>query len=178
MVTASEPSTGSSVPMTSTPERPSPYRDACRNAVRQSSARAGTVTDRSNSPSARSLSPAPVTKSATRTWRRTPFWASNRHSPSSEAVREIIGPAGSALQRFPPTVAMFQILKEARKARQHCSTSGAASASRSFAKRESRAMVQVAAISREPSGRSSTGFQSVRLRSIRRRRCGCGSENR
>jgi hypothetical protein len=40
-------------------------------------------------------------------------------TPSSAAVSEIIGPAGSDMQRLPPTVAVFQILKEARNARQH-----------------------------------------------------------
>ena len=41
-------------------------------------------------------------------------------------MSEIIGPAGSAMQRLPPTVAMFQILNEARKDRQHRLTKGAA----------------------------------------------------
>ena len=90
---------------------------------------AGRVTERSNSPSPRSFRPAPVMKSATLTRRREPSWACSRHSPSSAAVSEIIGPAGRPLQRLPPTVAMFQILNEARNARQHCSNSGAASAS-------------------------------------------------
>ena len=35
------------------------------------------------------------------------------------AVNEIIGPAGKDMQRLPPTVAVFHILKEARNARQH-----------------------------------------------------------
>ena len=47
-------------------------------------------------------------------------------TPSSAAVSEIIGPAGSDMQILPPTVAVFQILKEARKARQHWPISGAA----------------------------------------------------
>ncbi len=102
----------------------------------------------------------------------------SRHTPSSAAVSEIIGPAGSALHRLPPTVAMFQILNEARKARQHCSNSGAAVQGAAFANRESWAIVQVAAISRPPSGAGRSGSQPVRLRSTRRRRCGCGSEKR
>ena len=40
-------------------------------------------------------------------------------TPPSAEVSEIIGPAGSDMQRLPPTVAVFQILNEARKARQH-----------------------------------------------------------
>lgn len=164
--------------MTSAPERPRPYRDACRNAVRQRRARAGRVTGRSNSPSARTVRPAPVTKSAAATVRAAPVCGRSRHMPSSASVSEIIGPAGRPLQRLPPTVAMFQILNEARKARQHSSKSGAAGAAKVAAKRYRVAMVQVAAISRAPSCRSATGSQPVRLRSTRRRRCGCGSEKR
>ena len=41
-------------------------------------------------------------------------------------MSEIIGPAGSDMQMFPPTVASFQILNEARKDRQHWRNSGAA----------------------------------------------------
>ena len=41
------------------------------------------------------------------------------HMPSNAAVSEIIGPAGNAMQRLPPTVAVFQILNEARNDRQH-----------------------------------------------------------
>jgi len=38
----------------------------------------------------------------------------------------IIGPAGSAMQMLPPTVAAFQILNDARKASQLVRTSAAA----------------------------------------------------
>ena len=38
-----------------------------------------------------------------------------RATPSSAAVSEIIGPAGSDMQMFPPTVASFQILNEGKK---------------------------------------------------------------
>ena len=41
-------------------------------------------------------------------------------------MSEIIGPAGSDMQMFPPTVASFQILNEARNDRQHWRNSGAA----------------------------------------------------
>ena len=47
-------------------------------------------------------------------------------TPSSAAVNAIIGPAGNDMQRLPPTVAVFQILNEARKARQHWLISGEA----------------------------------------------------
>lgn len=164
--------------MTSAPERPSPCSDAWRKAVRQPRARAGTVTERSNSPSPRSLRPAPVMKSATFTVRPTPACDWSRQVPSSAAVSEIMGPAGSPLHRFPPTVAMFQILNEARKARQHCSISGAAAAPNFRPNRESWAMVHVAAISSEPSSARVSDSQPMRLRSTRRRRWGCGSENR
>ena len=42
------------------------------------------------------------------------------------AVSEIIGPAGSDMQTFPPTVASFQILNDARNDLQHRRNSGAA----------------------------------------------------
>ena len=41
-------------------------------------------------------------------------------------MSEIIGPAGSDMQMFPPTVASFQILNEERNDRQHWRNSGAA----------------------------------------------------
>lgn len=163
--------------MTSAPERPRPYSEACRKAVRHAGDRAGRVTERSSSPAPRSLRPAPVMKSATLVRRSEPSCAWSSTLPSSAAVSEITGPAGRPSQRLPPTVAMFQILKEARKAR-HCSNSGAAGASQAAAKRESWAMVQVAAISSEPSGSRVSGSQPIRLRSSNRRRCGCGSEKR
>ena len=60
--------------------------------------------------------PAAVRRSSARAW----------HTPSSAAVSEIIGPAGSDMQMFPPTVASFQILNEERNDRQHWRNSGAA----------------------------------------------------
>lgn len=122
--------------------------------------------------------PAPVMNSVTGSRRVAPSWPWSRTVPSSAAVREIIGPAGRPLQRFPPTVAMFQILKLARKARQHCSKSGAAVVGRVRANRESSVMVQVAAMSRDPSGCQDWGGQPIRDRSTRRRMWGCGSEKR
>src|SRR3984893_6965223 len=84
-------------------------------------------------------------------------------TPSSADVSEIIGPAGSDMQRLPPTVAVFQILKEARYARQHWSIRGAASHSGGHARASSCATVQVAAIESPASPIVSAGH----LRSVR-----------
>src|SRR5436305_3846100 len=97
-------------------------------------------------------------------------------TPSSAEVSEIIGPAGNDMQRLPPTVAVFQILNEARKARQHSPISGAASQSGGQAKPSSCATEQVAATERWLSVIVSAGhFRSVR--SISRFKWACGSEN-
>src|SRR6476620_5627010 len=96
--------------------------------------------------------------------------------PSSAEVSEIIGPAGSDMQMLPPTVAVFQILKEARKARQHWLIRGAAIQSGGQDIASSCATVQVAAIESPLSLMLCAGhFKSVR--STSRRRCSCGSEN-
>ena len=63
----------------------------------------------------------PVTKSMAGTWRSLPSSACRVQTPSSDVASEIIGPAGRDMQMLPPTVAVFQILNEARKARQHSS---------------------------------------------------------
>src|SRR4029450_1353061 len=81
---------------------------------------------RRSSPGARTLAWLPVTNSIIGTSRGFPLRGQSVQMPSSAAVREIIGPAGSDMQIFPPTVASFQILKEARKERQHSRKSGAA----------------------------------------------------
>ena len=93
-------------------------------------------------------------------------------TPSSAEVSEIIGPAGSDMQMLPPTVAVFQILKEARNARQHWLISGEAIHSGGQASASSCATVQVAAISkvRSPLTVSAGHFRSVR--SISRRQMG------
>src|SRR6202007_1486559 len=96
--------------------------------------------------------------------------------PSSADVSEIIGPAGSDMQTLPPTVAVFQILKDARKARQHWLISGAANQPGGHASASSCAMVQVAAIVR-PSALTSSGGHFSSVRSISRVRWACGSEN-
>ena len=95
--------------------------DTCRNAVRALSASAGRKMLRSNSPGSSALLSGPVTKSATAPGARRRPASRSAGSPSSAAVSEIIGPAGSDMQMLPPTVAAFQILNEARKARQHWS---------------------------------------------------------
>ena len=79
---------------------------------------------RSNSPGARTFWWLPVTKSTTDTRRGSPLRGQSVQTPSSAAVSEIIGPAGSDMQMFPPTVASFQILNEARKDRQHAEQRG------------------------------------------------------
>src|ERR1700722_6856441 len=88
----------------------------------------------------------PVTKSATPMRCSLPSAFQTVQTPSSAAVSEIIGPAGSDIQRLPPTVAVFHILKEARNARQHWLIRGAASHSGGHARASSCATVQVAAI--------------------------------
>src|ERR1700712_5881360 len=87
-----------------------------------------------------------------------------------------MGPAGNDMQRLPPTVAIFQILKEARKARQHWLIRGEAIHSGGQANASSWATVQVAAIDSPVSLTVSAG-QLRSERSISRRRWVCGSEN-
>src|SRR5947207_7705557 len=81
---------------------------------------------RRSSPGARTLAWLPVTNSIMGTSRGFPLRGQSVQTPSSAVVREIIGPAGSDMQIFPPTVASFQILKDARKERQHMRKTGAA----------------------------------------------------
>src|ERR1700742_1540466 len=84
-------------------------------------------------------------------------------TPSSAAVSAIIGPAGSDMHRLPPTVAVFQILKEARKARQHWLIKGEAIHSGGQANPSSCATGQVAAMVRLVSVMVSAGhLKSVR----------------
>src|SRR5207342_164722 len=98
------------------------------------------------SPGARTLRWLPVTKSATVIFRSAPSACQIVQTPSSAEVREIIGPAGSDMQMLPPTVAVFQILNEARNARQHWLISGEAIQSGGQVSPSSCATVQVAAI--------------------------------
>src|SRR6201995_2227854 len=101
---------------------------------------------RNSSPDLSTLRLLPVTKSRTAIVRSPPSACQIVQTPSSAAVSEIIGPAGSDMQRLPPTVAVFHILKEARKARQHWLIRGAAIQSGGQAKAASCATVQDAAI--------------------------------
>src|ERR1700754_2991714 len=117
-----------------------------------------------------------MTKSATAIFRSPPAAGQTVAMPSSAEVSEIIGPAGSDMQMLPPTVAVFQILKEARNARQHWLISFEAIHSGGQASASSSATLQVAAIDSPASLIVSAGhLRSVR--SISRRRWTCGSEN-
>src|SRR5882672_12742605 len=102
-------------------------------------------------------------KSATAIFRSPPSAGQMVQTPSSAAVSEIIGPAGSDMQMLPPMVAVFQILKEARNARQHWLISGAAIHSGGHASASSCATVQVADIVSPVSLTVSAGH----LRSVR-----------
>src|SRR6266566_3794927 len=115
------------LPIRSAAERPTGVSEIWRKAERRFNAVNGISICRSRSPGASTLRWLPVTKSATDTFRSPPSACHIVQTPSSADVSEIIGPAGSDMQRLPPTVAVFQILKEARKARQHWLMTGAAS---------------------------------------------------
>src|SRR6201994_486303 len=115
-------------------------------------------------------------KSIIGTSRGSPFRGQSVQTPSSAVVREIIGPAGSDMTMFPPTVASFQILKEARKARQHSENTTAAFHSGGAVKRSSSATLQVAAIS-NPSGRMEREGHLKASRSTNVLVVTCGSEN-
>src|SRR5262249_6048204 len=120
----------------------------------------------------------PITKSTTGTCRGSPCRGQSVQTPSREAVSEIIGPAGSDMQMLPPTVASFQILKEARNARQQWRNSGAAGQSGGAwsVKRSNSATLQVEAISR-PSADAVRECQPRDSRSISVWTLTCGSEN-
>src|SRR5690606_7443069 len=96
-------------------------------------------------------------------------------TPSSAAVSEVIGPAGSEVQTLPPTVDVFQILNDATKLSQHGRTrSSAVHRSRTGAacavssNPYSSATVHVAAIS-SPSAVTVSAGQPALVRSSRRR---------
>src|SRR5207237_3513819 len=128
------------------------------------------------SPGASTLVWLPVTKSATAAVSSPPSACQIVQTPSSAEVSEIIGPAGNDMQMLPPTVAVFQILKEARNARQHWLISGAAIHSGGHASASSCATVQVADIDNSVSVTVNAGhFRAVR--SISRVKWTCGSEN-
>ena len=176
VMVSTKPPLRASVPIRRAAERPSGESEILRNAVRCTSAAAGSEIARSSSPGRSTLRWGPSTKSVTATRRSPPSGVQMVQMPSSAAVSEIIGPAGSAMQMLPPTVAMFQILNEARKARQHWPMSGAAAHSGGNARASRAATVQVAAISR-PSAEMTVAGQPSPARSISRESAGCGSEN-
>jgi len=118
-VSTNAPSRGDNVPITSAADRPSGVSDTCRNAVRRSKACAGRSMQRRISPGASALVLDPVTKSTIEIRRSPPSRDQMVPTPSSALASEIIGPAGSAMQMLPPTVAVFQILNDATNARQH-----------------------------------------------------------
>src|SRR3979490_1422156 len=151
------------VPINSAAERPTGVSDIWRNAERRFSAASGISILRRRSPGASTLRWLPVIKSATIIFCSPPSAFQIVQMPSSAEVSEIIGPAGSDMQRLPPTVAVFQILKEARKLRQHWLISGEAIQSGGQASASSCATLQVAAIDSPVSLIVSAGhFRSVR----------------
>src|SRR5258708_13952347 len=164
------------LPIKSAAERPTGAREIWRTAERRFSAAIGISTCRNSSAGASTLRPSPMTKSVTRSFCSLPAGFQIVHTPWSADVSEIIGPAGNDMQRLPPTVAVFQILKDARYARQHWLISGAASHSGGHANASSCATVQVAAIVSSLSPIVSAGHLRS-PRSINRVRCHSGSEN-
>src|SRR5579872_3951643 len=119
-VTVSENAPSSAtLPINSAAERPTGVSEIWRKADRRFSEVRGMSICRNSSPGLSTFVLLPVTKSETATFRSSPFNCHIVQTPSSAEVSEIIGPAGSDKQRLPPTVAVFQILNDARKARQH-----------------------------------------------------------
>ena len=172
-----KPPSAASAPISSAPERPSGVkRDRGGTPCAASAPRAASRCARNSSPgrSARSL------RTQDEVEHRDPPFAAlrrpDRADPSSAAQSEIIGPAGSAMHRLPPTVAMFQILNEARNARQHWPISLRRDPGRGRLERVER---RDRAGRRDGEAGSSTlsGSQSQPERSIRRLKRGCGSEN-
>src|SRR5258708_2299559 len=147
-----------------------------RKLDRLRSAEAGNSMLLSKSPGCNIFLLFPVTNSSAGTRRSPPSRGSILQMPSSATVSEIIGPAGNDIQTFPPTVAVFQILKEDRKDRQPCSISGAAVQSEGEARATNLAIGQLAEIS-TPCLLIVNGCQPNPSISIKRRRCGCSSEN-
>src|ERR1700731_3321851 len=164
------------LPINSAAERPTGVSEIWRNAERRFSAASGRSICRSRSPDASTLRWLPITKSETPIFCSPPPVFQIVQTPPSADVSEIIGPAGSDMQRLPPTVAVFHILKEARYARQHWLIRGAASHSGGHANASSCATVQVAAIESSVSPIVSPALLRS-VRSISRFRSDWGSEN-
>src|SRR5215470_4271124 len=100
------------LPIKSAADRPTGVSEIWRKAERRLSAVSGRSICRKRSPGCSTLRWLPVTKSAADSLRSPPSACQIVQTPSSAAVSEIIGPAGSDMQRLPPTVAVFQILNE------------------------------------------------------------------
>jgi hypothetical protein len=166
----------SSLPISSTPDLPRLLSESRRNATRADRADAGRLTLRSSSPGASAFCPSPVMKSATGSSRREPPGPRIVAVPSSPAHSEIMGPAGRDVHRLPPTVDMFQTLKDATKESQQGrirSRPGqprvpAPSSASDSGSAYSSATVQVAASSM-PSAVTVTACQPAEPRSSRRR---------
>ena len=100
-------------------------------------------------------------------------------TPSSAAVSEVIGPAGSDRQMFPPTVATFWTLNEPSSASQHCRASSAAGArdGRAGRQRASCASVQVAAMLQAVVGlRQRRPAEGVQVKQAPQSRLGLGEQ--
>lgn len=167
---------GVCVPIRNTVERPRWVSVNLRCAARLRRARAGTSTRRRIFPGARMLRLFPVTKSSASTVRTEPSGAHSSYRASSATVSVIMGPAGSDMQMFPPTVAAFQILKEERNASQDVARSEPAVQSAGGTKAWRSRIVHVAPISRPASART-RGSHGSTVRSTRRRSSGCSTEN-
>lgn len=165
--------------MTRTADRPTADSETWRNAVRAVSAAAGRSTPVSSSPGASAFAPSPVTRSATASRRWVPSGRAIAATPSSAAVYEVIGPAGSDRQMLPPTVATFWTLNEPSSASQHCRARCAPGARDGCAGRQraSSASVQVAAM-RRPSSVSVSAWpaEGVQVKQAPQPRLGLGEQ--
>src|ERR1700731_4186281 len=145
-VILSVPATGLQVPIKKTEERPMLVSENRRKANRLRMAAAGRKMLRNSSLGASTLEWLPVTKSTIGTSREAPSKVQMVATPSRAAVIEIIAPAGSDRQMFPPTLAVFQILKDASKAPQQSGINEAALHSDGARNASSSAILQVKAI--------------------------------
>src|ERR1700735_2234583 len=131
---------------------------------------------RSSSPGASTFALLPVTKSIADTVRSDPSGAQSVYSASSATAIVIIGPAGNDMQMLPPTVAVFHILNEARKASQLVAKSSEAHQLSGPVKAYSSRIVHMAPSS-SPAADGVRVSQPSGARSINLRSCGCFSEN-
>ena len=125
-VRAKAPSSGHKAPISSTEDRPWWVSDMRRKLVAFVKRRGRQFDAVEAIARSRTFWCTPVTKSTTRTRRSPPLRRQTVQTPSREAVREIMAPAGRDRQRLPPTVAVFHILNEASNDRRHRRIRGAA----------------------------------------------------